>query len=152
MSRKSELRDAVGEWLKDYCSVGFGDVYCRELLLSFEQWLHNNAILQTSPGMPAFSKEMNCRGFGRKRVSGLQHITGLKLVVPVVGDVKEMRLARAMTRAKKSERIRQKREASVKASINAIVSEVQDMDKVRLRMREETKERNINVENNDQSL
>jgi len=140
----TKLEAAVGKWLEVKCKVGYGMEYSGALQKSFEDFLAETAMLQCSPGVIAFGREMNRRGFGRKRFCGLQHITGLALLEQP-GYVEERRMDRGRNALIHAEEERQEREKQVKKKIKKEVGDTKEDRAVKRRMAKETKERIANV-------
>lgn len=147
----SKFEAAVTGWLATCCKVGYGQVYSGELLQSFENYLRETAALKSTPGMNAFSKEMNRREFGRKRVAGLQYMTGLELLVPIP-NVVEQRLGRGIETGLKFEQDRKIREAATKDFIQAELDAKAERKAVKQRMKQETRERIANAGKNDPTV
>lgn len=143
----TKLQIAVGGWLEAKCTVGYGQVYAMELLASFENYCRETSALKASPGIIAFSREMNRREFGRKRISGLQYMTGLELIERV--PVEERRLSRAIATGKRYEHERAELEAAMKSEVDVALDEIQEADEVAMRMLAETKERIAGAGAND---
>lgn len=141
----TKLQAAVGAWLEACCSVGYGQVYSAALQKSFEDWLATSHALKCTPGMIAFGKELNRRGFECKRHAGLQYRTGLSLIV-MVTDVVERRQQRTIAVISKLEDERKLRAAAKRSEISAEVDAAKARKAVKRRMKKETKERALNVD------
>lgn len=143
MYDNKKLEAAVTAWLEQHCEVGFGQVYSMELYTDFESYLRETKALQAGPGITAFGRTLTTKGFGRKRVNGLQYVTGLELKDPV--KVAEQRRLASIERGQEAEAERKKARRSIVASVSRQKnSTVQESD-VDERMRLESKERNINA-------
>jgi hypothetical protein len=145
MHDNAKLEKAVAKWLKKNCIEGFGQVYSRALMADFEEFLRKTKLLQASPGITAFGIELNRLGFGRKRVNGLQYVTGLEL--KEIRQVKPARQARSQVRANKSEVERKQRVKKVKASVNSKIKRTTAVDEVDKRMKAESKKHNQSAAN-----
>jgi len=140
----TKLEIAVGKWLKAKCEIGYGTAYSGALLSSFEEFLEDTAALQTSPGVIAFGREMNRRGFGRKRINGQAHMTGLKLL-DRPKNVPDRRMDRGLATMVQAEEERKEREKQVKNEVKKVMGETKAARSVKRRMKKETKERIANV-------
>lgn len=142
MYDNEKLDKALDQWLRECCEVGFGQVYSRALLMSFEVFVAREKLLQASPGMTAFGAALTRRGFGRKRVNGLQWRTGLVLKTPPA-PVEEARHSPDPEKVKAVEKQIRSRKTEVKKKVQTAAEKAKDKDEVRRRMREESKDRNI---------
>jgi hypothetical protein len=107
------------------------------LLEDFEEFCSKTGAMKASPGHSAFGREMYLKGFGKKRVNGLQHITGLTLKKP--RRIVEHRLERSVQSGMDAAVERKSREKLAKKDIAALVKDARDDDAVARRMKQETK-------------
>ena len=134
----TKLIKAINKWLKKNCEVGFGHVYCAALLEDFEEFCSKTGAMKASPGNSAFGREMYLKGFGKKRVNGLQHITGLSLKKP--RRIVEHRLERSVKSGMEAAVERKSREVAAKKEIDQKVKDAKDDAAVKRRMKKETKQ------------
>lgn len=139
MYDNEKLEAAVTAWLESRCEVGFGQVYSVELYTDFEAFLRETKALQASPGITAFGRTLTTKGFGRKRVNGLQYVTGLELKAPV--QVDPQRRAASIERGQEAEAERKKARRSIVASVSRKKNTTLQESEVDKRMRMESKER-----------
>ncbi len=138
----TKLIAAIESWLTERCKVGYGQVYSGALQADFENYCAKTGALKASPGVIAFGREMNKKGFGRKRVNGLQYMTGLELKNPPK-HVVERRQKRTTAVIEKSISAQKKRASQVKENVKRKIKRARDGDAVKKRMKLESKERNI---------
>ncbi len=137
-----KLIAAIESWLADRCKVGYGQVYSAALQADFEDYCAKTGAIKSSPGVIAFGREMTKKGFGRKRVSGLQYMTGIELINPPEHII-ERRQKRTAAAIEKSISESKKREGLLKNNIAKKVKRARNNDAVERRMKLETKERNV---------
>lgn len=82
MYDESKLEAAVDAWAKKRADLGFGQHYTRDLLADFEAFLAETKMLQASPGMAAFGRQMTRIGLGQRRLNGKTWRTGITLKKP----------------------------------------------------------------------
>ena len=132
------LVKAINKWLKKNCKVGYGHVYCGALLDDFEEFCSKTGAMKASPGHSAFGREMSIKGFGRRRVNGLQHITGL--VLKKSRRVVEHRTERSVQSGVEAAVERKSRQKDVEAQVKGAVKDARDDAAVKRRMKKETKQ------------
>jgi hypothetical protein len=137
------LNEALDKWLKKRCNVGYGQVYCGDLQADFEDYCRQTGAMKASPGMIVFGREMTLKGFGRKRVNGMQYMTGLELKNP--RHTTERRRVKRTQSSVKADEERKARRADVKKKISAEVKKVKGDPAVKRRMKMETKQRAIDA-------
>lgn len=138
----TKLIAAIEGWLTERCKVGYGQVYSGALQADFEDYCAETGALKATPGVIAFGRELNKKGFGRKRVAGLQYMTGLELN-HLPKHVVERRQKRTTAVIEKSISARKKRESQVKSNVKKTIKRAKGEDAVKRRMKLETKERNV---------
>ncbi len=138
----TKLIAAIEGWLTKRCKVGYGQVYSGALQADFEDYCRETGALKASPGCIAFGREMNVKGFGRKRVAGLQFMTGLELKNPPKHFVARHH-KRTLEKIEKSISGQKKRASQVKQNVKKKIKRAKGHDAVKKRMKLETKERNV---------
>ncbi len=138
----TKLIAAIEGWLTKRCNVGYGQVYSGALQLDFEDYCRETGALKATPGAVAFGREMTKKGFGRKRVAGLQYITGLELN-HLPKHVVERRHKRTTETIEKSISESKTRAVQLKQNVAKKVKRVRGDAAVKKRMKLETKDRNI---------
>lgn len=150
MYDETKLEAAVDAWAQQRAKLGYGQHYTRELLADFEAFLAETAMLQASPGMPAFGRQLTRLGCGQRRLHGVTFRTGIALLSPPPGitpreqykpSKKSLRTAPA-TRAKIAKTTKAK-------AIMTDEDRVERKRKVKERMAQESadKHRNVQQEN-----
>ena len=108
-----KLKAAVDAWVKENTELGYGQHYTRDLLQDFENFLYKTKMLQASPGVVAFGRQLNRIGLGTRRVSGKTYRTGIALKA-APSPTEGVRYAPTKRRAKTSKATRSRVKNSVR--------------------------------------
>jgi hypothetical protein len=137
---QKKLSSAINKWLKKRCNVGYGQVYFGVLLADFEEFCAETGALQATPGHSVFGEALTKMGFERKRVNGLQYVTGLDMKNPPK-IVVENRRAQSFVSGEVAEDERQDRAKEAQDAVQSELDTVRDDAAVKRRMKKETKAR-----------
>jgi len=146
MYDETKLEAAIDAWVKERAKLGYGQHYTRDLLADFEAFLAETAMLQASPGLPAFGRQLTRIGLGQRRLNGMTYRTGIMLKTPPPEAPREQ-----YAPTKKRHRTAKATQTKIAktARKKAILSDEERAErkrKVKERMAGETAEKHRNVE------